>query len=116
MLGDLHTQLGRQDAARVEYEKFESLERKNATLERSWRHMLNYWLDHDRNLEESLTLATREYETRKDIFTCDTLAWALFKNGRVSEARKLIHQALRTGSKDTRINHHAGIINQTLAG
>jgi tetratricopeptide (TPR) repeat protein len=111
MLGDLYTRLGRQDAARKEYETFETLERENAAIERSWRHMVNYWLDHDQNLTEALTLATREHETRKDIFTCDSLAWALFKNGRTVEAKKFIAEALRTGSKDPRINYHAELIN-----
>jgi hypothetical protein len=36
--------------------------------------MIDFWLNHDQNLAEALTLARREYETRKDIFTCDTLA------------------------------------------
>ena len=76
--------------------------------------MLNYWLDHDRNLGESLTLARREYEVRKDIFTCDSLSWALFKNGLLPEAKKLMNEALRTGAKDARINYHAGIIYKTL--
>lgn len=110
MLGDLYTRLGRHDAARKEYQKFETLERENAVSERSWRHMVNYWLDHGRNLEQALTLATQEYETRKDIFTCDALAWALFKNGRVAEAKKFMKEALRTGTKDARINQHAEII------
>ena len=114
MLGDLYTLLGREEEARSEYEKFETLERENAVLERSWRHLINYWLDHDRNLAEALTLATREYEVRKDIFTCDSLAWALFKNGRVREAKKLINEALRTGTKDARINYHSEIIYKTL--
>ena len=113
MLGDIYTQLGRQDAALKEYEKFEALERENAVVERSWRHLVNYWLDHDRNLEQALTLATQEYEARKDIFTCDSLAWALFKNGRVAEAKKFMKEALRTGIKDTRINSHARIINNS---
>jgi tetratricopeptide (TPR) repeat protein len=113
-LGDLYTQLGKADLATAEYERFEILERENATLERSWRHMINFWLDHDRNLPEALTLATREYETRKDIFTCDSFAWALFKNGRVQEAKTIIDEALRTGSKDTRINSHADRISKTL--
>jgi tetratricopeptide (TPR) repeat protein len=113
-LGDLYTQLGKADLATAEYERFEILERENATLERSWRHMINFWLDHDRNLPEALTLATREYETRKDIFTCDSFAWALFKNGRVQEAKTIIDEALRTGSKDTRINSHADTISKTL--
>jgi tetratricopeptide (TPR) repeat protein len=113
-LGDLYTRLGKHDLARVEYERFETLERENATLERSWRHMINFWLDHERNLADALALATREYETRKDIFTCDSLAWALFKNGKPQEARTLIDEALRTGSKDARINDHAGMIYKAL--
>lgn len=112
-LGDLYTRLGKADLARVEYERFEVLERENATLERSWRHMINFWLDHDRNLAEALALATREYETRKDIFTCDTLAWALFKNGKTQEAKAMIAEALRTGTKDARIKSHAATIYKT---
>jgi tetratricopeptide (TPR) repeat protein len=110
MLGDLYARVGRHDDARKEYEKFETLERENAVVERSWRHLVNYWLDHDRNLEQALTFATQEYEMRKDIFTCDSLAWALFKNGRVAEAKKFMKEALRTGTKDARINQHAQII------
>lgn len=113
-LGDLYTRLGKQDLAKVEYERFEVLERENAMLERSWRHMINFWLDHDRNLTEALTLATREYETRKDIFTCDTLAWALFKNGKVQEAKAMIDEAMRTRTKDARINDHADTIYRSL--
>ena len=111
MLGDLYTRLGREDAALKEYEKFETLERENALIEKSSRHLINFWLDHDRNLEQALTLALQEYEARKDIFTCDSLAWALFKNGRVAEAKKFMNEALRTGTKESRINDHAEIIN-----
>ncbi|HEU4477139.1 MAG TPA: hypothetical protein VFR80_01395 [Pyrinomonadaceae bacterium] len=82
-------------------------------IEKSWLHLVNHWLDHDRNLDQALTLATQEYESRKDIFTCDSLAWALFKNGRVSEAKKYIKEALRTGTKDERINSHARLINKS---
>ena len=114
MLGDLYTLTGKADRAKPQYQKFEVLERENAELERSWRHMINFWLDHEQNLADALTLATREYETRKDIFTCDTLAWALFKNGKVREAKTLINEALRTGTKDARINYHAGVIYKTL--
>src|SRR6201988_122731 len=57
-LGDLFTSLGKTDAAKAAYEKFETLERENAALERSWRHMVNFWLDHDQNLVEALRLAS----------------------------------------------------------
>jgi tetratricopeptide (TPR) repeat protein len=113
-LGELYTALGQSDRAKHYYAQFEILERENAKLEKSWRHMLNYWLDNDLNLAESLKLASQEYEARKDIFTCDSLAWALFKNGRIAEARKVMDEALRTGSKDARINFHAGLILRAL--
>ncbi len=106
--------LGRKDEAKKQYEKFEVLERQNAELEKSWRHMINYWLDHDLNLTESLTLISREYEERKDIFTCDSYAWALFKNGHIEDARRKIEEALRLKSRDARINYHAGVIFKTL--
>ena len=112
-LGDLFTRLGKTEDAKAAYEKFETLERENAAIERSWRHLVNFWLDHDQNLAESLKLASIEYNSRKDIFTCDSLAWALFKNGRVTEAKNLIKEALRTGTKDQRINDHATIISQS---
>jgi tetratricopeptide (TPR) repeat protein len=112
-LGDIFTKLGQVDAAKAAYQKFDTLERENAALERSWRHMINFWLDHDQNLAEALRLASTEYESRKEIFTCDSLAWALFKNGRVTEAKRVIKEALRTGSKDQRINEHAALINQS---
>lgn len=114
VLGDLYTILGQDEPARKKYEEFEMLERENAALERSWRHMVNYWLDHDKNLQEALDLARREYESRKDIFTCDTLAWAFFKNGRFEDAKKLINESLRTHTKDARINYHAGMIFKAL--
>jgi tetratricopeptide (TPR) repeat protein len=113
-LADLYTLLGQDEKARMKYEEFEKLERENAVLERSWRHMVNYWLDHDKNLQEALIFANREYESRKDIFTCDSLAWALFKNDRLEEAKKLINEALRTNTKDARINYHAGLIFKAL--
>ena len=111
-LGDLFTRLGKADAAKTAYAKFETLERENAALERSWRHLVNFWLDHDQNLAEALRLASTEYKSRKDIFTCDSLAWALLKNGRIAEAKEVIKEALRTGTKDQRINDHARQINQ----
>lgn len=109
-LGDLYTHLGENGEASNYYQVFETLEQDNVAAENSWRHMINYWLDHDKNLQQALTLAQKEYETRKDIFTCDALAWALYKNGRIAEAQSYAKQALRLGTRDGRINYHAGMI------
>jgi len=113
-LGDLYTHLGNTDEAQKQYEVFEALERENVVAENSWQHLINYWLDHDKNLEQALALAQQEYESRKDIFTCDALAWALFKSGRTAAARVFAAEALRLGTRDGRINYHAGMIYKAL--
>jgi tetratricopeptide (TPR) repeat protein len=114
ILGDLYAHLEKEDQATRNYALFESMERENAAVENSWRHMVNYWLDHDRELDQALALAKREYEERKDIFTCDTLAWAYFKKGELAKAKNSIEEALRTGTRDFRINYHAGMIYRAL--
>ncbi|HXG86299.1 MAG TPA: tetratricopeptide repeat protein, partial [Pyrinomonadaceae bacterium] len=56
----------------------------------------------------------REREIRSDIYTSDVLAWCLYKKGNFAEAKKAIDEALRLGTRDARINYHAGMIEQAL--
>ena len=113
-LGDLYAHQGRLNEAKKQYETFESLEQANVVTENSWHHMVNYWLDHDKNLAGALEHAQKEYESRKDIFTCDTLAWSLFKNGQPLEASRVMKEALRTGSLNARLRYHSGMIANAL--
>ncbi|MGI8835872.1 MAG: tetratricopeptide repeat protein [Pyrinomonadaceae bacterium] len=94
--------------------KRSSLLNELVVAENSWHHMVNYWLDHDKNLEAALEYAQREYESRKDLFTSDTFAWALFKNGRLPEAKRVMKEALRTGTRDARLLYHSGMIANAL--
>ena len=113
-LGDLYAKLGRADEANRHYAAFESLERENAVVENDMHHLVSYWTDHDKNLDEALALAQKERERRKDIFTCDTLAWALYKKGQFAEAKKAADEALRLGTRDARLHYHAGMISFAL--
>jgi len=65
-----------------------------------------------RNLRpnEALRLAEEEKRTRGDLFTEEALAWALYRNGRVAEARKAIDQALRHGTREARLLYHGAAI------
>jgi tetratricopeptide (TPR) repeat protein len=65
-------------------------------------------------LEESLVLARRELEVRRDIYTWDVLAWSLFKNGKFHEAADAISNALQQGTKDSQVFFHAGLIYDQL--
>jgi tetratricopeptide (TPR) repeat protein len=114
-LGDLLTALGRIDEARKQYELVEYIGRLSALNQVLYNRDLAYfYADHDVKLDEALALAQREIESRRDIYGHDVLAWALYKNGRLDEARAAIADALRLGTRDARLLFHAGMIHARL--
>jgi len=54
------------------------------------------------------------YERRPTIYAADTLAWALYQNGKAAEAQPLIEQAMRLGTRDALLYFHAGLIANAL--
>ncbi|MET0625518.1 MAG: tetratricopeptide repeat protein, partial [Pyrinomonadaceae bacterium] len=113
-LGDLYAKLGRDEEARKHYAAFETLEPENAAAENDMHHLVVYWADHNKNLDEALALARKERERRRDIYTCDTLAWALYRKGLHAEAKAASDEALRLGTRDPRLLYHAGMIAYAL--
>jgi pentatricopeptide repeat protein len=113
-LGDLLTKLGHADEAKKQYELVEFTERTSAAGSTYSRQLALFYADHDIKLDEALTIARRERELRSDIFTSDALAWCLYKKGELAEARKVIDEALRLGTRDARLNYHAGMIYQAV--
>ena len=109
-LGDLYAKLGRADEAKRQYDLVEFIERNSAATGTYSRQLAMLWADHDANLQPALAIVQRERSLRQDVFTCDALAWILFKNKRLDEAQKSIDEALRLGTRDARIFYHAGMI------
>jgi tetratricopeptide (TPR) repeat protein len=62
----------------------------------------------------ALRLAEAELVARKDIYGYDALAWALLANGRASEARGQMAEALALGTRDAKLLYHAGMIEAQL--
>jgi tetratricopeptide (TPR) repeat protein len=113
-LGDLLIQLGRTDEAKKEYELAEFIERTSAGASTYSRQLALFLADHEMKLDEALTIARRERATRSDIYTCDVLAWCLFKQGLLREAKESMDEALRLGTRDARLLYHAGMIANAL--
>ncbi len=109
-LGDLYAKLGRTEDAKRQYDLVEFIERNSAASGTYSRQLAMLWADHDVNLDRALTIVQRERSLRQDIFTCDALAWALFKSKRLDEAKKSMEEALRLGTRDAKIFYHAGMI------
>ena len=61
-------------------------------------------------IDEAVGMAQSEFLQRRDIFTADALAWALFKANRLSEAVTASALATRTGSVDDALRERARAI------
>ena len=114
-LGDVYAKTGRPDEARKQYALVEYIGRLNALNQVLYnRELALFYLNHDLKLGEALDLARKELEVRRDLYTSDVLAWALYKNGRAREALVPMTDALRLGTKDARLLFHAGMIHQAV--
>lgn len=105
--GDAYAALGRPDEANRAYRLAEAmwtsdtpepaqLARFLAT--RGWR------------LDDAVRIGEEAFAVRQDIYTADALAWAYFKQGRLHDAKQLMHRALSTGSRDPELLAHAKAI------
>ncbi len=113
LLGDIYTKQDNFDKAKEQYELVEVIEQKIGGNDDQKRLAL-LWADRDLKLDEALAITKREYETRKDIFTADALAWTLYKKGRLAEAKTAISAALDPKANEARILYHAGMIEKNL--
>jgi len=114
-LGDVYKKAGRLKDAADEYDLVEyigHLSNLNQVLAN--RELAMFYADHEIKLPEALELARKELEVRQDIYTWDTLAWALYKNGRFQEAAGAMNKALRLNTSDPLLLFHAGMIYHSI--
>ena len=85
-----------------------------AAKEKVNRNLAMVYADHDRRPAEALSLAQAELEVRRDIFTWDALAWALYKNGKLEEAEAASVRARAMAAPEPAFYYHAGLIAKAL--
>jgi len=110
-LGDVYFKLGQLADAKKQFDLVEFigyLSQVNQQIHN--RDLALFYADHDLKLRESLSLARKELEVRRDIYTWDVLAWSLFKNDKLQEASEAIAHALQQGTNDPQLFFHAGMI------
>lgn len=115
VLGDLYHLSGREDDANRQYELVEQISKLDAAKGNLYnREFALFCANRGIRLDEAYTAAAEEYKTRRDIYGADVLAWAAFKAGRFSEARTVMAEARKLGTRDARIYYHAGMIEKSL--
>lgn len=110
-LGDVYEVAGRPEDAAREYALVESIARLNkANGVKGDMLTAKFYADHDRNLADALKMAEEEYQTRKNVYMADTLAWCYYKNGRLDEAKRYIAVALSHSTPEASFLYHKGMI------
>ncbi len=113
LLGDIYTKKGETEKAKAQYDLAEVMESKIGPNNDQKRLAL-MWADQNIRLTDALEIAQREQAAVKDIYTEDALAWSLYKNDRLKEAKESITRAMRLKGVDARILYHAGMIEKDL--
>jgi tetratricopeptide (TPR) repeat protein len=114
-LGDVLAAAGQAEEAERQFALVEYMGRVAQAAGTTYgRQLALFYADHDRHLDEAVRLARQEAAGRGDIYTDDALGWALYKNGRLAEAKRAALRALRLGTEDALLHYHAGMIAAAL--
>jgi len=105
LLGDARAAAGDAAGARAAYAEVERLGRAG-----EGRVLALFLATRGERVEEALQLAGAERQARPDLYSDDTYAWALYRAGRLDEARAASDRSLRLGTPDARLLYHAGAI------
>jgi tetratricopeptide (TPR) repeat protein len=110
-LGDVYAAAGQSDEAERQYALVEAI----ATLfeENGVNTDLDlalFFADHGDNSPERVRRAREAYARQPSVHAADVLSWVLYKAGYIDEAREYSRLALRFGTQDALMIHHAGII------
>jgi tetratricopeptide (TPR) repeat protein len=87
-----------------------------ATGEKANRNLVFAFADHGVKLDRALELAEGELQFRRDIYSYDALAWALYTNHRYQEAQEAMDKALKLGTPEPQFKQHAQAIAEALKG
>jgi tetratricopeptide (TPR) repeat protein len=102
---------GHHGDARTRFAEFEVKARAEMDrADNANRELALYYADHAGRASEAVALMEREAARRRDVTTLDTYAWALFKAGRIADARRVETETLAVGTLEPSIRQHADAI------
>ncbi len=110
-LGDVYSAAGKSAEATDSYATVEVIAQlADGAYDRA---LALYFAEHGRP-DDAVNLAEAGLATRKDIYSYDALAWALYHQGRSEEARQAMDQAMLLGTQDPILLFHSGAISFAL--
>jgi tetratricopeptide (TPR) repeat protein len=109
LLGDALALSGDEAGAKDAYVRIERTGKQSDP-----RTLALYWTTKGEHPAEALALAEKEKSVRGDLYTEDAYAWALYRNGRLAEARAAVDRALAQNTPDAKLIFHSGAIRIAL--
>jgi tetratricopeptide (TPR) repeat protein len=107
-LYDLYHASGQEKKAQQERDLIDVYDHLNLSNgEKANRNVAMIYADHNWRPERALELAQAEIAMRHDIYTQDALAWALYRNGKLSEAKTALAEAMKLGTPEPMFYYHA---------
>jgi tetratricopeptide (TPR) repeat protein len=102
---------GQKEAAAAAFREFEVKARaQGGNPYNANRQLVFLYIDQKNERDKALTLATKEITVRHDSATLDAYAWALYANGKYSEAKLQMDRALAVGVREPLYYCHAARI------
>jgi len=116
-LYDLYTKAGEKAKAARQMQLLDVIDQlARANGEKANRNLVFALADRNIKLDRALELAQGELEFRRDVYSYDALAWALYKNHRYSEAQEYIEKAMKLHTPEPSFHQHAEAIAKALEG
>ena len=114
-LEGLYSRVGRTESAKQQDELIDAIETTmSASGERTNRNMALLFANQNRSLDRAAELVENEIKVRPDVYTHDTLAWVLFRQGKLEAAQAASHIALSRGTPESIFHYHAAMIADSL--
>jgi tetratricopeptide (TPR) repeat protein len=116
-LYDLYRQSGHADLAKQQMSLLDAIDQvSRATGETANRNLVFAFADRNVKLDRALELARGELQFRRDIYSYDALAWALYKNRQYAEAQEYMKKAMELKTPEPLFREHAAAIAQAVEG
>jgi tetratricopeptide (TPR) repeat protein len=110
-LRELYRQQGNAAEARKQEQLLDVVDQlARANFENTDRNLALVLADEERHLDRALELAQNELAFRRDVYTYDALAWALYKLKRYPAAQEAMRKALAYRTPEPSFARHAGLI------
>jgi tetratricopeptide (TPR) repeat protein len=113
-LADLYHLTNREKDAQSQYHLISQITRLNQFAGILYnRNIAVFYANHDMQVDDAYAMAGKEYQSRKDIYGADAVAWTAYKSHHPQEAIAAIHEAMKLHTQDPVLFYHAGMIELT---